>query len=244
VRLRATIEYKGTHYAGWQVQPDQPTVQSALEKAIEVATGVRSSVVGAGRTDSGVHALGQVAAFDVPDEVDVYRLRAQLNGLTAHDISVVTLERTADDFDPRRAALRRTYEYTIVSGRPRSPMLDDRCWFVYPELDLEHLQRLADRVVGEHDFSAFRASDCESETTVREVFESRWSAEQHIYRYRIAANAFLKQMVRILVGSMADVVLGKLDESTFTRLLAQGGWRSEAGRTAPAEGLTLLTVDY
>jgi tRNA pseudouridine38-40 synthase len=233
----------GTHYAGWQVQPDQPTVQSALEKAIEVATGVRSPVTGAGRTDAGVHALGQVASFDVADDIDLYRLRAQLNGLTARDLSVVELERAADDFDPRRHARRRTYEYTIVSGRPRSPLRDQQSWFVYPDLDLDVLQRLAATLVGEHDFRAYRASDCESETTRREVFSSVWSREEHIYRYRISANAFLKQMVRILVGSMADVSLGKLDEGEFVRLL-DGGWRSEAGRTAPAQGLVLLSVTY
>ncbi|RMD82445.1 MAG: tRNA pseudouridine(38-40) synthase TruA [Candidatus Dadabacteria bacterium] len=243
MRVKATIEYDGTHYAGWQRQPDQPTVQGEIERALAVALRRPTRVVAAGRTDAGVHALGQVAAFDVDDTVDLRRLLASVNALTPGDIAVVSLEPAAEDFDPRRHARSRTYEYTIVSGRPPSPLLRDRSWYVGRRLDPDRLERMAAAVCGEHDFRAFRASNCDSPSTVRYVFESRWTIEDGIYRYRITANAFLKQMVRILVGTMVDVCLGHVEERVFFSLL-EGGDRRHAGRTAPARGLILLAIDY
>lgn len=243
MRVKAIVEYHGAAFAGWQVQPAQPTVQAALEHALAVVLGDRVRVTGAGRTDAGVHALAQVAAFDVPDGTDLYRLRASLNGITPHDVAVVTLEEAAADFDPRRAARSRSYRYTIVNGRPPSPLLRDRSWHVYPTLDDALLERLAARVVGKHDFSAFQAADCESDNPVREVLVSRWSRDGDTLTYEITATAFLKQMVRILVGTMVEVALGRMSEADFDALLA-GAARAAAGRTAPAQGLTLVRVDF
>jgi tRNA pseudouridine38-40 synthase len=251
VRVRAIVEYLGTAYAGWQAQLDRPTIQVALQDAIRIATGVSTRVDSAGRTDAGVHAIGQVAAFDLPDGIDLYKLRGALNGITPRDLIVVSLERTHDKFDPRRDARMRTYRYTIVTGRPPAPLLSDRSWHVYPRLDFGLLQRLAAPIAGTHDFRAFRAADCESDSTLRDVETSRWSraelrdvASGDVFDYEITANAFLKHMVRILVGSMVDVALGKLDEAVLLRLIESGGDRTEAGRTAPPQGLVLVRVDY
>ena len=243
MRVKALVEYLGGSHVGWQRQPDLPSIQSELEEAIVTATGENARVEGAGRTDSGVHAAGQVAAFDLADGTDLHRLRASLNGLTAVEISVLSLEEVEAGFDPRRDARLRTYGYTVVAGRPPSPLLAGRCWYLPAALDPGLLGRLAAAVAGRHDFSAFRAADCASPTTVRDVALSQWQHDEGRFLYRISANAFLKQMVRVLVGSMVDVALAKLDERDFVSLL-DGGSRERAGRTAPAAGLTLLRVDY
>jgi tRNA pseudouridine38-40 synthase len=243
MRVRGTLEYLGTSWAGWQLQPGQRTIQGELERALSIVFHDPVRVAASGRTDSGVHATGQVIAFDVPDGHDLLRLRRSLNALTDPSISVVDLHETNPAFDPRRHALSRTYEYTIVNDRPPSPFLLDRSWHVYPPLDVARLNRLADMVTGDRDFTAFRAADCASGSTRRFVSESVWRKEDAILTYRVSANAFLKQMVRTLVGTMVDVELGRLDEQAFVDQL-KGGSRTLSGRTAPAEGLALVRVDY
>lgn len=197
----------------------------------------------AGRTDAGVHALGQVVAFEVPDGTDLRRLRGSLNALAGRGITVVTLEPTHNTFNPRRDALGRTYRYTIVNGRPASPFLDDRSWTIYRPLDLHLLARSAASLLGQHDFQAFRSADCQSRSTLRSVTLSEWRREGPIFTYTVTANAFLKQMVRALVGTMVDIAIERLPESRMGELLA-GGSREQAGQTAPAKGLTLVSVEY
>jgi tRNA pseudouridine38-40 synthase len=243
MRVRGTLEYLGTSWAGWQLQPGQPTVQGELERALSIIFHTHVRVFASGRTDSGVHATGQVIAFDVPDGRDLVRLRRSLNALTDPSICIVDLHETNPAFDPRRHALSRTYEYTIVNARPPSPFLLDRSWHVNLPLDVARLNRLAEMVLGDRDFTAFRAADCASESTRRFVSESVWRKDGDIFTYRVTANAFLKQMVRTLVGTMVDVELGRLDEATFVAQL-DGGSRTLSGRTAPAEGLSLVRVEY
>ncbi|HYC54562.1 MAG TPA: tRNA pseudouridine(38-40) synthase TruA [Candidatus Binatia bacterium] len=244
MRLRAIVEYLGSSWAGWQAQDGVPTIQCDIEKAILIATGIELRIAVAGRTDSGVHAHGQVIAFDVPEGTNIRRLRGSLNALTGAGISIVSLERVHDSFNPRKEAVARTYRYTIMHGRPRSPFLDDRAWTIYAPVPSEPLLELAPMVLGEHDFRAFRASDCESRSTFRTVTESRWEADGALLTYTVTANAFLKQMVRTLVGTMVDVALGRLPTQVFPLLLSGRATRQQGGRTAPARGLTLLRVEY
>ena len=243
MRVRGTVEYLGTTWAGWQLQPGQQTVQGEIERALAVVVGSPVRVAASGRTDSGVHASGQVIAFDLPDAFDLLRLRRSLNALTDASVCIVDLAPVNDAFDPRRHALSRTYEYTIVNSRPPSPFLADRSWHVNAPLALDALQPLAAMVVGDRDFTAFRAADCASNSARRFVIESTWRRDGHVLTYRVRANAFLKQMVRTLVGSMVDVALGRLPAETFAHLL-DGGSRTSAGRTAPAAGLSLVAVEY
>jgi len=243
MRVRGKVEYLGTTWAGWQVQPGQHTIQGDIEKALEIVIGAPVRVLAAGRTDSGVHATGQVIAFDIPAELELGRLCRSINALTDASVSVAELAPVNDAFDPRRHALSRTYEYTILNARPPSPFLLDRCWHLHAPLDLALLQRLAAMVVGEHDFTAFRAMDCMSPSTERYVIESTWSRTGHVLTYRVTANAFLKQMVRTLVGTMVDVAINRLPEAAFAELL-DGASRTQAGRTAPPGGLALVHVAY
>jgi tRNA pseudouridine38-40 synthase len=237
------VEYHGGAFAGWQVQPDLATVQGALEQALATATGRPCRVEGAGRTDSGVHASGQVAAFDVAADTDLYRLQGKLNGLTPRAMSLRDLQDAHAGFDPRREATGRLYRYTLVAGRPDSPLQADRAWHVVPELDLELLSRLAALLEGTHDFAAFRSSDCGSESTMRRIFSSSWSEEAGLFKYEVRGNAFLRNMVRVMVGSMVDTALGDMEVAEFERLLEHGE-RVRAGRTAPSRGLELVAVDY
>ncbi len=244
MRAKGVVEYLGTSFSGWQVQPNAPIVQQALEDALAVAVRRPCRIAGAGRTDAGVHARGQVMADDLPDDTDLYRLRASLNALTPPTVAVVSLEPAPEDFDPRRHARARSYSYVIVNERPASPFWQDRSWNLTVPLDVARLNEVAALLVGTHEFEAFRAGDCEAVTTRRTVTESRWTRDGDLLIYHITAQAFLKQMVRVLVGSMVDIVLGNLSEQEFVRLLRDGGQRSRAGRTAPPCGLTLERVDY
>jgi tRNA pseudouridine38-40 synthase len=243
MRVRGTLEYLGTKWSGWQLQPNAPTIQGELERALKIFTRRDVRVSAAGRTDAGVHASGQVISFVVDDDADLSRMRRSLNALTDPSLCIVDLVPAHPQFDPRRDAISRTYEYTIVNVRPPGPFLADRSWHVHMPLELDLLQRLAASIAGEHDFAAFRASDCASSSSRRHVRESFWRQDGAILTYRVTANAFLKQMVRTLVGSMVDVAFGRLEERRFAGLL-DGGSREMAGETAPPQGLTLVHVEY
>jgi tRNA pseudouridine38-40 synthase len=245
VQLKLLIEYEGTAYRGWQIQPGGQTVQEVLERALTTALREPVRVRGAGRTDAGVHACGQVAVARVsrvPD--DLGRLLRSLNALTPDDVAVRDLAVVDDGFDPRRAARSRVYEYRIWNDPAASPFWRRWAWHVPQPLDAAAMAAEVGALVGEHDFAAFRAADAEPvRSTVRRVLESHLVIERPMLVYRIEATAFLKHMVRNVVGTLVDVGRGERRAGAIAAVLA-GGDRTRAGATAPAHGLVLVTVRY
>lgn len=243
MRIRMTVEYDGTDFAGWQRQPDRPTVQGTLERALQTVLRHPVHLAAAGRTDAGVHARGQVAAFSTTAEPDLDALERSLNALAGPAIAVSALAVVAHDFDPRREARGRVYEYRITNRRWPSPFSRRFAWHVREPLDLAAVASAAAHVVGEHDFSAFRAADCDADNPVRRVTQSELMlAAEHVV-YRIAGTAFVRHMVRNLVGTLVEVGRGDRSPADFARVLAARD-RTLAGPTAPALGLHLVRVDY
>ena len=242
-QYRLLLEYDGTEYHGWQLQPDVRTLQGVLEAALATALRHPVRVAAAGRTDAGVHAMGQVVTFRNEHVVDPNVLRQTLNALTPPDMAVREVALTTDGFDARRHATARVYEYRLWTEPWRSAFWHRFTWHVPRALDLPAMRQAASRLAGEHDFSAFRASDCESESPVRQVFHSGFSAAEGLWVYRIEANAFLKHMVRAIVGTLVEVGAGRRQADTVADILASRD-RRRAGRTAPPQGLILVAVRY
>jgi tRNA pseudouridine38-40 synthase len=245
MQLRLTIEYEGTAYQGWQLQPDGPTVQEVLERALATALREPVRVRGAGRTDAGVHACGQVAAVRVTSvPSDLVRLQKSLNALTPDDVAVRDIAVVDDAFDPRRQARSRVYEYRILNAIAPSPFWRRHAWHVATALDVPAMDAEARTLVGEHDFAAFRGADAEPvRSTVRRVLESGVHPSGTLLVYRIEATAFLKHMVRNIVGTLVEVGRGERGPDTMGDLLA-GRDRTRAGATAPPHGLILVAVRY
>ena len=245
MQLKLIVEYDGEAFQGWQLQPGGPTVQSVLEQALATALREPVRVRGAGRTDAGVHARGQVAAVrvtQVPE--DLAKLQKSLNALTPDDVAVRAIEVVADDFDPRRHARSRAYEYRILNAPAPSPFWRRHAWHLPRVLDVDGMQAAAALLVGEHDFAAFRAADAEVvRSTVRRAFVSRVVREDEMLVYRIEATAFLKHMVRNIVGTLVEVGSGVRPANDMAAVIDSRD-RGRAGPTAPPHGLCLVAVRY
>jgi tRNA pseudouridine38-40 synthase len=242
MQIRLVIEYDGTRYRGWQLQPNEPTLQGTLETALARLLGTPVRVVVAGRTDAGVHAAGQVACFRTDDRVSPETVRRALNALTPDDIAIRSADLVPSTFDPRRSARSRRYAYRLWNRRVPSPFWHRYAWHVRPPLDVEAMDAAAARLMGEHDFSSFRAAGCDAAHPVRRVFVSRMVAAGDLIVYEVEATAFLRHMVRNIVGTLVDVGQNRRDDR-FDVLLS-GRNRQLAGQTAPAHGLSLVSVNY
>jgi len=239
--LKLTLEYDGTDFVGWQAQPNGRSVQQELEKGIERLCGEPVRVTGAGRTDAGVHARGQVASLRAPRELPLKAWTAGLNALLPDDLACLRAEVAPDGFDARRWARGKRYTYAILVTPVRSPLERGRAWEIRRPLDVQAMRRAAPVLLGAHDFSAFRAADCPARTTVREMrrLEIRQSGAR--IELVVEATAFLKHMVRNIVGTLVEVGKGKQPAGWVAQVLASRD-RTLAGPTAPAHGLCLVEV--
>jgi len=241
---KLVIEYDGAAYCGWQKQPDGRSVQGELARALETLLRERAKVGGAGRTDAGVHALGQVADFKTTADFVPERLRWQLNALLPPDIIVREVEAVGDDFDARRSAAARTYSYFILNRPSPSPFLGRYSWWVSRPLDIARMRAAAKCLVGVRDFSGLTVA--KDGPMVREVKALEIEPDPQadgLIRITITANAFLHHMVRLIAGTLVEVGVGKLPSTVVEEILASKDVR-RAGPRAPAKGLRLDKVEY
>lgn len=243
-RVAIGIEYDGSAFVGWQAQADGPSIQAAVEWAVSRVAAAPTRIHGAGRTDAGVHAAGQVAHFDTPAARTPRQWVLGLNSNLPDAVAVTWATAVPDDFDARRSALWREYRYVIVNQPLRSPLERQRAWWVREPLDAAAMTQAAAGWLGEHDFSALRAAHCQSHSPMRcllGIGVSRVGPTRLELMFR--ANAFLYHMVRNMVGTLVDVGTGRLTVAAAAALLASRD-RTQAGATAPAAGLTLAAIAY
>lgn len=242
-KIRLVIEYAGQAYHGWQVQPGVPTIQGWLQAAIEDLTGARGSVVGASRTDAGVHALAQVAHFETQTLLSPEAIRGALNSRLPSDIRILAAEDVPAEFDARRSALAKRYAYLILNRPIPSVFWEGRAWWLPRPLETAPMAEGLRALRGKHDFSAFRAAAGRDRDPTCHIFSAKLRARRGVIALFLSANAFLHHMVRNVVGSLVEIGRARRPPEWMAELL-QGRDRRSAGPTAPAAGLYLLRVVY
>jgi tRNA pseudouridine38-40 synthase len=243
-RYKLTIEYDGTPFVGWQVQDNGVSVQGVLADAVFAFTGERAVVGGAGRTDAGVHALGQVAHVDLAKDWPPDTVRDALNAhLRPHPAAVLTAERVADDFDARFSAIKRHYLYRIVNRRADLALEAHRAWRVPRPLDAASMHEAAQRLVGRHDFTTFRSTECQAKSPVKTLDALDVTRDGDEVRVTTVARSFLHNQVRSMVGSLVHVGEGKWSGGDLASALAARD-RAACGQVAPPQGLYLVRVEY
>jgi len=245
--FKAVVAYNGKEYLGWQVQAEGRTIQAEMERVVEKITRESIRVTASGRTDSGVHALGQVVGFAMEREMDPATVQRALNGNLPHDIRILHVEYAQEDFHAIRDAVKKRYRYFIQDGAVQDPFLHDWSWFVPQRLNEDAMQEAANLLCGEHDFASYQTAGSRRATTVRTIHD--FTVNRQISQLsepvviEVEANGFLYNMVRNLVGTLVEVGLGKRPIDWPLNIIAEKD-RSLAGQTAPPQGLYLVSVDY
>lgn len=243
-RFRLTIEYDGTGFAGWQRQANGPSIQAAIEEAVFGFSGETVRVHGAGRTDAGVHALGQVASVEVAFAHDTATLARALNAQLPEDVRVLAVEEAAPGFHARFSARSKSYRYCIRNGAVATPFERAYVWHVPQPLDVDAMRQAASRLLGRHDFSTFRSMGTDVPDAVRTLRISDVLGDAgSLLTYEVSGDGFLRHMVRAIVGTLVEVGRGWRDPEQMDALL-QARDRARAGATAPPHGLFLVSVDY
>ncbi|MFA6001111.1 MAG: tRNA pseudouridine(38-40) synthase TruA [Thermoleophilia bacterium] len=247
--IRLDIEYEGTGFAGWAKQPGLASIEGSLEQVLEQILQEKVSLSVAGRTDAGVHARGQVASFQTSSRPDPGRLRRSANQLLPPAIAIMSAMHTPTDFDARRAALSRTYSYSVLNREYPSPFRGRYVYHYRGRLDRELLQRAGELILGRHDFTAFTPTVTEHSYFEREITRAEWvsidasTGSEGLLEFWITSSGFLRNMVRVLVGTMLEIARGRRPLDDLGILLA-GASRPSAGQTAPSKGLCLESVKY
>jgi tRNA pseudouridine38-40 synthase len=242
-RIKLEIAYDGTAYCGWQLQPGQPTIEAALNQALSELLGEEISVTGASRTDSGVHALGNVAVFDTASSIPAEKICLALNQRLPEDIRVQSSGEVPPDFHPRRTVSRKTYEYRILNRRIALPSERLYANHIYYDLDIPKMKAAAGYLVGEHDFKSFCSVKTQVTDTVRTIYALEIMKTGDMITISITGSGFLYNMVRIIAGTLIEVGRGSHPPERMEEIL-KGRDRNLAGPTAPAHGLTLIKIEY
>lgn len=242
--IKLTIEYDGTDYSGWQTQPGFPTVQKTIENCLSKITNENIKIHGSGRTDSGVHALGQVANFKTNTQLETEKIQKGLNSLLPKDISISEVKLVLEDFHAQFSCKTKVYQYNILNCSHPSALLWGRVWHIPYDLNVKLMKEAAGHLVGKHDFAVFAAADAEVKSTVRTVKKVRIIKRRNkVIELEIEANGFLKRMVRIITGTLVQVGKGKLTPIEFEEIMKKGE-KNKHVISAPPHGLFLKKVKY
>lgn len=242
-RMMLVVAYEGTNYCGWQIQPNGITIEEVLNRELSRILKEEIKVIGASRTDAGVHAMGNVAVFDTNARIPGDKVAFALNQSLPEDIRIQCSKEVAADFHPRHCNTRKTYEYCIYNHRFDHPIGRQFRYFVHRPLDVEEMQRAADGLVGTHDYKSFCNIHTHVEDTVRTIYQCRVLKQGNEITIRIEGNGFLYNMVRIIAGTLVEIGSGLRKASDMERILAAKN-REQAGKTAPAKGLKLVKINY
>ncbi len=243
-RIKLVVAYEGTNYCGWQIQPSGITIEEVLNKTLSELLGENIKVIGASRTDSGVHSLGNVAVFDTDTRIPAEKICYALNQRLPEDIVVQNSCEVAPDFHPRHCYSEKTYEYRILNRKIPIPTLRRDTYFYYRNLDVEKMKRAADYLTGTHDFKSFCSIHTTVENTVRTILSCQVEKSlDNIITMRVTGTGFLYNMVRIIAGTLIQVGLGEKEPEDMLEILEKKD-RSAAGPTAPAHGLTMIGIVY
>lgn len=242
-RIRMIVQYDGTSYVGWQTQPNGTSIQQTIEEEIQKLSGEKVSLHGSGRTDSGVHALAQVAHFDTNSRIPPDKWLYALNTGLPKDIRIIYSEEAAEDFHARFCVQKKHYRYTLQLGAYAGVFSRNTALHIHHKLNLELMRGAAAQILGTHDFAAFKSAGVELKSTERTIYRSQWTQRGDMAFYDVAGSGFMYNMVRILAGTMIEMGGGLLPEDAVQRALLSKR-REDAGATAPAHGLILMRVEY
>ena len=243
MRIKLTVSYDGTSYCGWQRQSDKPSIQQTIEEAIKQITNESVKICGSGRTDSGVHALGQVCHFDTNSTIPPENFFKALNIVLPNDIKILKSEKVDDNFNACRSAKKKTYSYTFYLGQTILPLLERYATKIDGNVDIDLMKKASKLLVGEHDFKCFCASGNSTLTTVRTLYSVDVLNYDNIIKIKICGNGFLYNMVRIIAGTLLAVGQNRLNIDTIKEMLSTGN-RKLGGKTISSKGLCLESVEY